>query len=79
MELINILHRSVTYVLTSADIWRAKKPPWPSDVWCQLIFLYYINISRVLMCTLNAIEEVIIRAVHCWVRDVVLLASFANL
>ena len=31
------------------------------------------------MCTLDAIEEVIIRAVHCWVKDVVLLASFDNL
>jgi len=31
------------------------------------------------MCTLDAVEEVIIRAVHCWVRDVELLASSANL
>lgn len=31
------------------------------------------------MCTLDAIEEVIIRAVHYWVGDVELLTSFANL
>jgi len=31
------------------------------------------------MCTLDAVEMVIIRTVHCRIRDVVLLAGLANL